>query len=186
MITCSTPMLVGDAVEVPARTEHRDRDSESSSAASGSLSRKPIGFRPSSGLCEEPLRRQPADLAGADDQRRPYGLAVAVGLRARPLAARTRPAARYGSANAQVRIVWAERSGGAEISSRSERTAIAASEVAIRTTPQLLEQLVVQADPYMPRTAETASTKPEKTDEPDRGRRRNAGRARAERGRRAA
>ena len=46
----------------------------------------------------------------------------------------TRPAATYAVANAHVLITWADRSGGADTSARTERTAIPATDVAIRTT----------------------------------------------------
>ena len=54
-------------------------------SASGSLSRKPIGFRPSSGDLEQALRGQPPDLARADDQRRAQILAGPPCLHARPV-----------------------------------------------------------------------------------------------------
>src|SRR5919108_269053 len=57
-----------------------------------------------------------------------------------------------------MRIVCAARSGGAATSARTERTAIAASEVAVSAMRSSSRSSERSREPYMPRTAQRPST----------------------------
>jgi hypothetical protein len=75
----------------------------------------------------------------------------------------TRPAARYAVAKPHVLIVCAARSGGAATSSRSERTPIAASDVAVTAIRSSSSSSERSREPYIPRMVQRASTVTPKT-----------------------
>ena len=77
-------VLGGNSVEVPARPEHGDRQ-RVVLFDERVLVEEADRLQAELGMCEQPVRREPAYLSGADDQRRSDRLAVAVGLRPRPV-----------------------------------------------------------------------------------------------------
>ena len=129
--TCSTPYCstIRSRSQLAPRT---GSGRESSSASSGSLSRKPIGLSPSWGWDRSreaaSLPTLPAPMISVGRNDSPWRYACA-----RDQWSATRPAARYAAAKAQARIPWGHREAGSDMSPRRRRTGTVASEVATRT-----------------------------------------------------